>query len=143
MEFSDSKPGGVRRGLHAAHIAWPVTEKVMLIGVPLIFGEVAITMVSREVGREPISISELSVPPALAETGLTPAVAANLPDGHTGRCEALAALGRAADALEALARAASLAAAEGRRSLPHSCAFTPERAPGRRAAHLPPCPGHG
>jgi len=48
----------------------------MLIGVPLVFGILAICMVSREVRREPISISELSVPPAWAETGLTPTVAA-------------------------------------------------------------------
>jgi len=48
----------------------------MLIGVPLVFGIPAICMVSREVRREPIPISELSVPPALAENGLTPAVAA-------------------------------------------------------------------
>ncbi len=49
----------------------------MLTLVPLVFGGLAIFMVVREATREPIEVTEISVPSALADTGLTSTVAAH------------------------------------------------------------------
>jgi tetratricopeptide (TPR) repeat protein len=70
---------------------------------------IAVAVVVLEVERKALEVSVISVAASLAETGLTPSVAARrLADGHAGQSITLAAMGRHADALEALDRAAVL-----------------------------------
>ena len=72
------RPSGlIRRGWNAVWRGWEIGERLVLGILPFIFAGLAIFMVMREAAREPIEVSELSVPASLSDTGLTGAVVAH------------------------------------------------------------------
>ncbi|UPY37095.1 tetratricopeptide repeat protein [Sediminicoccus sp. KRV36] len=70
---AERPPSLIRRGWNLARRGWDFATGTL----PLIFAGLAIFMVMREAAREPIEVSEISVPSSLSDTGLTGAVAAH------------------------------------------------------------------
>ena len=72
------KPPGsrLRRAWERSHAAWSLGHKLLFGLLPMLLLVLAVALVTREAARARISIAAISVPPALAERGLTPEVAA-------------------------------------------------------------------
>jgi tetratricopeptide (TPR) repeat protein len=71
------KPAGPLRRLWSRGVAaWQLGNRLAFGVAPVLLGAFAVAAVLQEASRQPIEVGALSVPPALAETGLTPEVAA-------------------------------------------------------------------
>jgi tetratricopeptide (TPR) repeat protein len=69
-------PEGLRRARDAVAAAWAFGQTLIFGVLPALLALAAVVAVVREAARAPIEVGSLSVPPALAEKGLTPEVAA-------------------------------------------------------------------
>jgi tetratricopeptide (TPR) repeat protein len=76
MEDNTPPPHPARRLATRAAALWTLGQQLLFGVVPLLLGAAALYVVVTEAAREPIAVTSLSVPPALAERGLTPEVAA-------------------------------------------------------------------
>ena len=76
MEDDIPPPHPARRLATRAAALWAFGQWLLFGVVPLLLGGAALYVVVTEAAREPIEVTSLSVPPALAERGLTPEVAA-------------------------------------------------------------------
>lgn len=69
-------PGLIRRGWEGGTAVWEFVQRLLLSTLPILLAVLAVLMVVREAARQPIEISEISVPTSLSESGLSGTVAA-------------------------------------------------------------------